>query len=271
MKKRVVSLLLAGLMVVSSLAMTGCGEKKTSKGGDTFSYWIFTTDGEGTYYEKYEDNPAVQWLNQQYWDVENHTLGDKDNGENIKFTFVAPIAGSEGDNFNTMVSTEEYTDIMDLCQAGSKDALVEDGVLMDITEYVEKYMPDYVALLDEHPDWKAMVTSEDEDGNTKYYYLAIIKDGPPETWDCYEYRRDWVVKYATPTEYVWDWDSDYVKENGHPAVTPLSAAQKAGNMEGWKKNEVTKFTSSEGDNPNDDYTDNVIFPSGKSDPYTISD
>ena len=70
---------------------------------------------------------------------------------------------------------------------------------------------------------------------------------------------------------MWDWDSAYVQENGHPAVTPLAEAQKSGNLEGWKKNEVTKFESSEGDDPDNDYTDNVIFPSGKTDPYTISD
>lgn len=263
--------MLTAVMAVSAVAMTGCGDKKTSEGGDTFSYWITMTDGEGTYYDSYEDNPAVQWLNQQYWDVENHTLGDKDNGTNIQFKFQAPIAGSEQDNFNTMISTGEYTDIIDLAYAGSKDALVEDGVLMDITEYVEKYMPDYVAILDANPEWKVQATTTDEDGKTHYYYIASIKDGPPDAWDCFEYRRDWVVKYATPTEYVWDWDSDYVKENGHPAVTPLSEAQKEGNLEGWKKNEVTKFTSSEGDDPDNDYTDNVIFPSGTAEPLTISD
>ena len=85
------------------------------------------------------------------------------------------------------------------------------------------------------------------------------------------YRRDWIVKYATPTSHVWDWDSDYVKEHGHPAVTPLEEAKASGNMEGWKVNEVTSFSKEDGDDVNNTYTDNVIFPSGKTDPYTISD
>ena len=85
------------------------------------------------------------------------------------------------------------------------------------------------------------------------------------------YRRDWVVKYAEPTEYVWDWDSAYVQENGHPAVTPLEAAVASGNLEGWKANEVTEFTANPGDDPDNTYTDNVIFPSGTGDPLTISD
>lgn len=42
-------------------------------------------------------------------------------------------------------------------------------------------------------------------------------------------------------------------------------------MEGWKKNEITAFEAEYGDNPNETYSDNVIFPSGMADPITISD
>ena len=272
MKRRWISLLLTGTLVLGSLAMSGCGNSSDSGDADTFSWWIVTTDGDGTYYDKYEDHPGVQWLNNQYWDVDNHTLGEEGKGENIKFTFQTPIAGSETDNFNTMIGTGEYTDLVDLSYyTGSIAALAEDGVLMDITEYVEEYMPDYVALLDEHPAWKSQVTTTDADGNVHYYYLPLLNDGPRDPWDGFVYRRDWVVKYAEPTDYVWDWDSAYVQENGHPAVTPLEAAVASGNLEGWKANEVTEFTANPGDDPDNTYTDNVIFPSGTGNPLTISD
>lgn len=96
-------------------------------------------------------------------------------------------------------------------------------------------------------------------------------DGAQDPWEGTCYRRDWIVKYAEPTEYVWDWESDYVKENGHPEVTPLEKAVKENKLEGWKKNEVTSFSADYGTNPEEDYTDNVIFPSGTQDPITISD
>ena len=272
MKRRWISLLLTGTLAVGTVLAGGCGSSGSDEADNTFSYWLIKTDGDGVYYDDYEDHPSTQWLNQQYWDVENHTKGDADNGTNIKFTFQAPIAGSETDNFNTMVSTGEYTDIMDLTYAtSSPESMAADGILMDITEYVEKYMPDYVAILDAHPEWKAQVTTTDEDGNIHYYYISGLNDGPRDPWDGFNYRRDWVVKYCEPTAYVWDWDSAYVKENGHPAVTPLEDAIASGNMEGWKQNTVTEFTSSEGEDPKNDYTDNVIFPSGTSDPLTISD
>lgn len=271
MKKRFLSLLLAGTMLFSTLTLGGCGTGGDSSENSSFKWWIYATDGGGTYYEKYEDNPAVQWLNQQYWDVDNHTIGNSENGVGFQLTFQAPVTGSEQENFNNMIATGEYPELIDLLAAGSKESLIEDGILMDITEYVEKYMPDYVALLDAHPDWKSQVTYTDEEGNTQYYYIASINDGPTDSWDCFEYRRDWVVQYAEPTEYVWDWDSDYVKTNGHPAVTPLEEAVESGNLEGWKKNEVTAFESSDGNDPGNTYTDNVIFPSGTSDPLTVSD
>lgn len=268
-RKRLLSLALAAVTAVGALGMSGCGESEESD--NTFGWWIYATDGQGTYYTDYDDNPAVQWMNHQTWDVENGGIAKDGDGAKVTFTFQAPIAGSETDNFNTMMSTGEYPELIDLNVAESAETLVEEGILVDITEYVEKYMPNYQALLEKYPDIKGKVTNVDEDGNVHYYKLCSIYDGMADPWAGYVYRRDWLVKYATPTEYVWDWDSDYVKENGHPAVTPLSEAQASGNMEGWKKNEVTSFTMTQGEDPDNDWQDNVIFPSGKDYPYTISD
>jgi hypothetical protein len=142
---------------------------------------------------------------------------------------------------------------------------------MDITEYVEKYMPNYLAFLDANPEIKPLVQVKGEDGKAHYYAIYAMKDGVPDPWFGPMYRRDWVVKYAEPTEYVWDWESDEVKENGHPAVTPLEKAVEEKNLDGWKKNEVTKFEANYGENPDEDYEDNVIFPSGTENPLTISD
>ena len=270
--KRVLSVGLVGAMALSTLALTGCGSNSSDGGDNTVSWWITMTDGNGVYYDDYEDNPAVEWLNQQYWDIENGGLGTKEDGTPLKFTFQVPISGSETDNFNTMMSTGEYTDIIDLAMSTDTAAtMVDEGTLLDITDYVEKYMPHYIEYLDKNPEQKALLTHEDENGDTRYYEIGAIKEENDVPWGGYMYRRDWLVEYAQPTAYVWDWDSDYVKENGHPAVTPLEEAQASGNMEGWKANEVTEFTSSQGENPDEDYTDNVIFPSGKDFPYTISD
>ena len=147
----------------------------------------------------------------------------------------------------------------------------ENGVLMDITEYVEKYMPNYLAYLDANPELKPLVQVKEEDGSIHYYAIYGLAEGIEEPWQGTCYRRDWVAKYAEPTEYVWDWESDYIKENGHPAVTPLAKAEKEKNLEGWKKNEVTSFEGNYNADNELGYEDNIIFPSGTSDPLTISD
>ena len=271
MKKGWKKLIALGLMLTLAVSLlSGCGSKSTESAQE-FTMWIYNDDGQGVYYSDYAENPVIQWLNAQYWDTENKTLGSKGNGTQITLKFRVPLQGSEAENFNTMIATEDYPELLDLSSAGTPKSLFEDGVLMEITDWVEGYMPHYLAFLDEHPDLKPLVSSTDEEGKVHYYALYGMNDSIINPWGGYMYRRDWVVKYAEPTEYVWDWENDYVIANGHPEVTPLSAAVEQGNLTGWKENPVKEFTFSQGDDPNNDWTDNVIFPSGMTDPYTISD
>ncbi len=286
--KRMLSVVLMLAMAVTLLA--GCGGKGNSGDGETgksdvqggedefagknaeFTWWITQTDGNGMYYEDYADCPVVQYIHQQYWDVENGGIGTEETGRKLKFSYLVPISGSESENFNTMIGTGEYPELLVLAMASeSPQAMYENGILMDITEYVETYMPNYLAFLDANPEIKPLVQVADDEGNIHYYAIYSFADGPDGPWEGTCYRRDWIVKYAEPTEYVWDWESDCVKEDGHPAVTPLAKAIEEDNLEGWKKNEVTSFHADEGENPAEDYTDNVIFPSGTQDPLTISD
>ena len=82
---------------------SGCSS--SSKGEQEFTMWIYNDDGQGEYYSSYEGNPVIQWLNNQYWDTENKTLGTEENGTKITLSFRVPIQGSESDNFNTMIGT----------------------------------------------------------------------------------------------------------------------------------------------------------------------
>lgn len=287
-QKRVISMVLCVLLVL--LAVTGCGGKAAESGaqgetkdaGETkdvgeakdaaFTWWIYQSDGQGTYYENYEDSPSVQYVSAQYWDVENGGIGTAESGRKLDLSFLVPITGNELENFNTMLATGEYPEIISLVVSSETPrALHESGILMDITEYVESYMPNYLAFLDKNPELKPHAQVEESDGSIHYYALYPFTDGKEDPWEGTCYRRDWIVKYAEPTEYVWDWEDEGVIKNGHPEVTPLARALEEDNLTGWKKNEVTKFQAEYGANPDEEYTDNVIFPSGTSDPLTISD
>ena len=90
----------------------------------------------------------------------------------MNLSYMVPISGSELENFNTMIGTGEYPEIVDLAYSiESPHALYENGVLMDITEYVERYMPNYMAFLDANPELKPLVQVADDDGSARYYAL----------------------------------------------------------------------------------------------------
>ena len=266
--KKLAIVILSTIFIFTSIACNGNNSSVSEE--QQFTWWIPRTDGRGVFYQSYEENPAAQWLNNQKWDSETGTYTSDGSGTKLDMSYMVPAAGTESDNFNTMIATGSYPEIIDLSFANdSPKQLYEDGVLIEITEYVEKYLPDYLAFLDLHPELKPFVSEIDSNGDAHYYGLYGFSDSPINPYQGHMYRRDWVVTYGEPSSHIWDWDSSYVITNGHPEVTPLSKAVAENNLNGWKANIVTEFTSNFG--VEDTWEDNVIFPSGKSDPYTISD
>lgn len=238
MHKRIKNLLILTLVAVLLLS-TGCSNASTSGGQDvisnvTFSYWI--PRGEEEYYPDYADNPSINYIT-------NYKTFEYENGQfTIDFEFITPVTGSERDNFNTLLATGDYADVMDMSFFnGSVVELYEEGVILDLTEYVEKYMPNYRAWLDANPDY-ARTSTNIVNGETKYLQLYNYRDDLlAEYWGGYVYRRDWIVKYGkNPTDGS-AFSGEFTEMN--PDGTP--------NQESW--------------------TDNVIFPSGGVHPIYISD
>ncbi len=181
-----------------------------------YTYLIATNDGTN-FFEEYEDYPAVK-----YWMEKN----------DIAIDFITPPAGRERDHFNTLYATGEYADILALANVGvSAGTLYEEGVALDITEEVEKYMPNYLALCDEMGIAKYVTNTVD--GEKRYLQIYDLRDADPEMWGGFVYRRDWIVKYGT---------------------NPKTG-------EGF-----TSSIDAEGN-----YEDDVVFPCGETDPYYISD
>ena len=229
------------LITCTSVLFTiaGCSSNNgTDNGGNNaasketkFSWWIYKGE-ESSYYTDYRDNPAVNYMLTKTWGPENKTMD---------LEFLLPAAGSEKDNCVTLIGTGEYPDIMDMVvYPGSITELYTEGVAMDITDYVEQYMPNYMAYLDAHPDLKATAMNV-VNGEKKYLGLYSYSDGVAEMWGGYEYRRDWIVKYGK---------------------NPKDGSSFAGRY---------TETNEDGTQDNDSWEDNVVFPSGGPDPVYISD
>lgn len=187
--------------------------------------YLLTLGTECQEYEEYEDNPCVKyWLNRSF-DVDGTST-------RVSIDFSVLPSGSEQDNMNTLFATGEYMDVMSMDKASQTAMqLYEEGIARDLTEYVRKYMPNYLAWEAAHPTDKLTNTVN---GEERYIQLYAVSDVPEAPWGGFMYRRDWIVKYGKNPE------------TGN-AFTG-----------GWNEDKTV-------------WTDDVCFPSGGSDPVYISD
>ena len=218
--KKAAALIMSVCMCVGMLA--GCG-----KGGskDAYTMWIYSAQ-DAAYYLNYEDNPVLKYLSEKTFGPEEKT---------VKFDFWVPPAGSQVDSYSTMIGSGDLPDVLDASIANSSLSAYKNGEIMDLTELIPEYMPNYMKFLEEHPELESSAYTE-VDGEMKMLHIQGYNDGYPNTFCGPQYRRDWIVKYGT---------------------NPQTGA---------------KFTGGYTDeNDPDSWVDDVVFPSGETDPLYISD
>ena len=227
MKKftKLLCLVLALLMTMSIL--TACGGSGAGKAGDdtTFSWWIYS-GADSSYYMDYSENPAIRYTQQKQYGPNN---------KSIAFEFWTPPAGTSADNYSTMIASGDLADIIDAVICDPPKSMYDEGYILDITEYVQRNMPNYVALVHSNDTYKKNCITM-VDGEEHYFSLRTIMDAPESVFQGFMYRRDWIVKYGT---------------------NPATGAAFTGG-----------FTDPA--NP-DSWEDDVVFPSGGTDPIYISD
>lgn len=139
---------------------------------DTVEFSIWRAAKDYKYYTDYAENPVVKYLNNKF---------------NVKMTFQLPPMGSETDNFNLMVGTGDYTDLM--CTENSTtslSSLYEDGVIIDLEDYAKQYMPNYYKMMNDYPNYKK--AAYDDDGHLLAIYTT--EDMYRNQWGGILYRRD---------------------------------------------------------------------------------
>ena len=204
--------------------LSGCGGGGASS-DTSFTMWIYQ-GADASYYTDYGDNPVIQYLTSQTWGEEDKT---------IDIEFWVPASGTAADSYSTMMGSGDYPDILDCSISGGPKIMYEEGVILDLTDYMQEYMPNYMAYLEAHPEVKPYAVTN-VDGEDKYLNIISINEDYGYTYCGYQYRRDWIVKYGTnPT-------------TGQP------------------------FTGGYTDPSDpDSWEDDVVFPSGGTDPVYISD
>lgn len=222
LKRMVVLLLCAGV----SMSLIACGKSGGGKSGSDTSYTMWIYNGsDASYYTDYKDNPAVQYALSKTW-------GTK--AKSVDIEFWVPPGGSEADSYTTMMTSGRYPDILDGVIADPGKNLYEDGIIMDITEHIKQYMPNYMAYIEAHPEFKSNIITN-IDGEEKILGIWNANEDYPYQFCGPQYRRDWVVKYGN---------------------NPFTGAAFTGG-----------YTSEDPDS----WEDDVVFPSGGTDPIYISD
>lgn len=186
LKKIAAAVLAAGMTL--SLASCGSGESSGDADTVTITYWV--PKGEDTsYYEKYEDNPMVKYIE------DNYTFNDK----KLHLEFYIAPPGSESDNFSTLIGTGDYCGVMDMSMSASTVSVVDmysEGQIWDLTELVPANMPNYMAFLEEHPECKRDLYTI-VDGEKKILQLYTFRDEVDPNFQGFCYRRDWIAKYGS--------------------------------------------------------------------------
>ncbi|HHU72452.1 MAG TPA: extracellular solute-binding protein [Clostridiales bacterium] len=202
MKKRIVAILLC-IALVSSVFI-GCSKqsgKDSSTGKDnagevaggntTSEEWSWPLE------EKKELSFWIVWEN-QYLDNPNELKGVQQIEENtnvhINWNIVSSSEAAE--KFSLMIASGDYPDIIrgaDEFYTSGLTKMVDDGVSIDLTDYIDKYMPNYSSLRKNNE--KLMKDTMSDDGKIVSLYSIASKTGEVKgerVWGGPSIRKDWL-------------------------------------------------------------------------------
>ena len=230
MRKKIVALFLTAITTVA--AITGCSKDAGQAGGSTSSAdYAYNENGEWTWplKEKKELSIWIVWSNDY---VENpndlKAIQKMEELTNVHVNWQVVDAASAQEQFGLMLASGEYPDIIRDCGTyypGGTEKGVQDGVLVDLTDVAEKYMPNYTALRTSIPELeKDTVTDEGKIVGTRTItsYFGDIRG--ERVWAGMALRGDWLDELGLEVpRTIDDWDKVLTafKENYPECEAPL--------------------------------------------------
>ena len=190
MKKKIIALILALVMAASVFAGCASTEPEQTAPPQTGSVAADPTGSEGpdlsekvtvSIFQQADDVTMEEYLNNPvllYWQKLF----------NLEVEWQLPPQGSEQEQLTMMLGTGEYTDLINASfSTENLAALCADGVIIELSDYIAKYMPNYTAFLNapENADVKSIIC--DEEGHI--YNIAQVQEHP-KAWGGLVYRRD---------------------------------------------------------------------------------
>ena len=118
----------------SSGATTASGYPIVTDGSVTLRYWIPINITASNYIRSYSENISFQEFMKK---------------TGINLDFIHPASGQETESFNLMIASRDLPDLIEGPQRyrGGTGAGLADGAYLDLTTYLERWAPDYYALV----------------------------------------------------------------------------------------------------------------------------
>lgn len=195
----------AFVLALSMLALTGCGQSGETKssGGGRGSASSQTTDGSSSTTETQEQPQTITYpfeseepVTLTYWKPvnaailkyvrgmdENKAIIEAQKQTGITISFIHPTVGQEKDQFNVLVASGEYPDIISgpgngsFYYPGGLFKAVDDGVMMDLTDQLPVYAPDYWKVVQEYELLRREIS--DKNGRIAGFYKVKPEADPP--------------------------------------------------------------------------------------------
>lgn len=184
----------AMLMGGAAAALAGCG----GSSGE-YSIWLYSAQSN-EYYKDYAENPVLNYL-----------LTDENGEKQFTIEFRVPATDPQQD-YSTMMISGDFPTLMQNSVSDPAPVMYDNGDILDLTGYVNDYMPNYKALIESNPKLKEQVVFN-IDGEEKILSLAIVNESTPYNYEGMVYRRDWIVKYGTNASTGGKFTGGYTDEN----------------------------------------------------------
>lgn len=213
MNRKSLSLLAAGALAAASV-LAGCSgggqstENAGPNGGETqgagqasgangypaeITYWVPLNNNVAATMKDFNEIAA-------YRELETAT--------GTKVAFQHPPVGQEKDQFNLMIASGELPDVIEYNWTNASkgpDNLIKENRIIRLNELIAEHAPNLSKLLDEQPEWRKMVTTDD--GNI-YVMPFLLGDPSLSVTHGPIIRQDWLQKLGLeqPTT-IEDWEA----------------------------------------------------------------
>ena len=188
--KQALCVAVAGASLVG--ALSGCSNSKEVS--NVVTYWAGIPMGDGS--SDAESIPFVQYLHEA-------------TGIDVDFTIASSDGGQRTEQFNILIASNEYPDIMESNWAGFKggaQGAIDQKVIVPLNQYMDEgKLPNFVKYLEEHPEIDKLLKTD----SGEYYTIPFIReDDKSRMFNGPILRKDWLDELGLEVpETIDEWEN----------------------------------------------------------------